>query len=236
MLGERLPDSVSVVVRLKDVGSTMDYAKKIVHFPHITIVVAEKQYSGRGRWGRKWVSPRGGLWFSLVLSCVDPSIMQFRAGLATCLAIRELYDIDVRLRWPNDMVFGGKKLGGVLVEHVPEAGKCIVGIGVNVNNKVPRDAISLSGILGHEVEVEEFLATIVEKLEKNLFLSPAELIAQLEKMVYGVGKYTLVEDSKGRNYMGVFRRICGELGLELELLDGKKLCFKAEDAYRVYWI
>lgn len=236
MLGEQLPDSVSVVVRLKTVGSTMEYAKKIAYFPQITIVFAEEQYKGRGRWGRKWVSPKGGLWFSLILGCVDPDIMQFRAGLATCLAIRELFNIDVEVRWPNDIVFRGKKLGGILVEQVYDSGKCIVGVGVNVNNKAPSNAVSLSEILGHEISIEEILAKIMEKLDHILFLSRMELKGELEKILYGVGRYILAVDNRGENYMGIFCGICGSLGLCLELLNRKKVCLEVDNVYRVYWI
>ena len=236
MLGEQLPDSVSVVVRLKTVDSTMDYAKKIAHFPQITIVLAKEQYRGKGRWGRKWVSPRGGLWFSLILSCIDPDLIQFRAGLATCLAIRELFNIDVEVRWPNDIVFRGKKLGGILVEHVYDMGKCIVGVGVNVNNRAPSNAVSLSEILGHEISIEEILAKIVERFGHILFLSKKELTGELERVLYGVGRYILAIDNRGENFMGIFCGICRSLGLCLELLDGKKVCLEVNRVYRVYWI
>lgn len=132
-------------------GSTNDVARRLAvgGAPEGTIVVAETQTSGRGRRGREWYSPEGGLWFSVVLR---PHLPPERAGGLTIIAaiavartVREVSDVDARIKWPNDVYVGRGKLAGILVESAGE-GTLVVGIGLNVNvtvSDLPRDA-------GHE--------------------------------------------------------------------------------------
>lgn len=100
-------------------------------------VRADTQTAGRGRTGRHWVSDRGGLWLSAVLPCPGPrerwATLPLAAGHAFLHALRGLGVADLRLRWPNDLLVGPRKLAGLLVErHTP--GTAVVGVGVNVFN------------------------------------------------------------------------------------------------------
>jgi BirA family biotin operon repressor/biotin-[acetyl-CoA-carboxylase] ligase len=103
--------------------------------PEGLVVVAEQQTAGRGRLGREWTSPpRAGLTFSFLLR---PSVPDARwtwlpllTGLAVAEATNEMADVDVDLKWPNDLLIGDKKVGGILVErHGPAV---VVGVGINV--------------------------------------------------------------------------------------------------------
>lgn len=115
------------------------------------VVIAEVQTGGRGRLGREWVSPpRAGLTMSLLLRPAAraghwPWLLTLVA-VAAARALRERTEIDVQLKWPNDLVVDGRKLGGLLAEIVDDA--VVVGIGVNVTTRraeLPRpDATSLA--------------------------------------------------------------------------------------------
>jgi len=97
------------------VSSTQSVAKKLLS-PGIsvgTVVVADKQEQGRGRLDRTWLSPAGGLYASIILQA-DP-LISLRAGIAVAKGLREL-GIKAELRWPNDVMVEGKKIGGILVE------------------------------------------------------------------------------------------------------------------------
>jgi birA, biotin-[acetyl-CoA-carboxylase] ligase region len=116
------------------VGSTNDLARKL---PGWSAVRAERQTGGRGRLGRKFVSDEGGLWLSAVLPAEGAPArwtgFSLAAGLHALRAIRDLGVTDARLRWPNDILAGSRKLAGLLIEQ-PDAERLIVGIGVNVTN------------------------------------------------------------------------------------------------------
>lgn len=102
---------------------------------------AEYQSAGRGRRGRSWHSPLGAnLYFSLgwsfAASLAQPAVLGLVAGIALAERLGELGCVGLGLKWPNDLVFDGKKLGGILVEHRGEAagpGRAVIGVGLNLN-------------------------------------------------------------------------------------------------------
>ena len=111
-------------------------------------VRADTQTAGRGRTGRHWVSDRGGLWISAVLPCPGPretwELLPLAAGWALIAALAELGVTDLRLRWPNDILRGPRKLAGLLVER-HTADTAVVGIGLNVFNHPEAAASELTG-------------------------------------------------------------------------------------------
>jgi len=145
-------------------------------------VVAETQTAGRGRLGRGWASPKGGLWFSVVLR---PEIrageavrLVFVAGLAVAEVLRELYRLRVETKWPNDVLVNGKKVCGILAEMNTTdeiVNFVVVGVGVNANFNVEKafpkelraSATSLENELGGKVELEALFRALLEKLEST---------------------------------------------------------------------
>ncbi len=120
---------------LAEVPSTNSY---VAHLPPWTAVRAITQSAGRGRTpDRHWVSDEGGLWLSAVLPCPGPrsqwAILPLVAGWAVLKALGGCGVSNARLRWPNDIMVGTRKLAGVLVERFA-ADTAVVGIGVNVFN------------------------------------------------------------------------------------------------------
>lgn len=127
--------SVRVVERT---GSTnADLARTVREDPgEGAVLVAESQSAGRGRLGRPWTAPpRSGLTFSMLLRPEVPVARQgwlaLLVGLAAASAVRRVAEIDVRLKWPNDLMIGERKLAGILAERVD--GAIIVGMGLNVS-------------------------------------------------------------------------------------------------------
>jgi BirA family biotin operon repressor/biotin-[acetyl-CoA-carboxylase] ligase len=138
-----------------------------------TVVVAREQTAGRGRLGRMWASPRGGLWFSVLLRPSDPA--DARLGLMVAVgvaeALRTVSGADVRIKWPNDLVLAGRKVGGILVEVRPPW--AIVGIGVNVNVdpldlpiEVRERATSLAAVSGRECDLADVLAGVLDGVDE----------------------------------------------------------------------
>lgn len=137
----------------EELPSTSDFAKRARSW---TVVVARRQTAGRGRWGRAWHSPDGGLWLSVAIPPPAPSHIAVAEEIASVLG--ETFGLPIRAKPPNDLELYGKKLGGILVEviyHGERAEKVVIGVGINVNNSAsvlppPLDqrAISLIDVLG----------------------------------------------------------------------------------------
>jgi len=147
-----------------------------------TVVVAEEQTAGRGTKGRPWHSPKGkGLYVSVVLrpSAVALSLLPLAAGLAARGALERSHGLSARLRWPNDVVWEGKKLGGILCESGFLGNRleyAILGVGLNVGHDLddfPEDlrgravSVRMTGqnAVGGEVLLRQLLSELGRRLE-----------------------------------------------------------------------
>ena len=170
-------------------GSTQERARELAYAgtPHGTLVVAEIQTGGRGRLGRHWGSPKGGLWMSLVLRPRFAASLASRitqtAAVGVAKALWEV-GVEVRIKWPNDLLAGGKKICGILAESSPgNAGETveerrldyvILGVGMNANLdpaelRVPdREVTSIRSELGRDVDVLELLRVVLSNLDAEL--------------------------------------------------------------------
>lgn len=123
------------------IGSTMDEARRLASegAPEGTVVIAEEQTAGRGRFNRAWVSPRGeNLSFSVILTPPASRLpyMNMAATLAVARTVADCADLQPTIKWPNDVRVGGLKISGILIESAIESEDAvcaIIGIGVNVN-------------------------------------------------------------------------------------------------------
>jgi BirA family biotin operon repressor/biotin-[acetyl-CoA-carboxylase] ligase len=165
--------SISVVERT---GSTnADLARAVREGAREgAVLVAESQFAGRGRLGRVWTAPpRSGLTFSILLR---PDVAPARqgwlpllVGLAAASAVRRIAELDVRLKWPNDLLAGERKLAGILAERVDRA--VIVGMGLNVTlrpEELPMDrATSLAIEDAACTDRDPLLRAILREIERH---------------------------------------------------------------------
>jgi len=173
------------VLLLAKIGSTNEVAIGLADggAAAYSLVVAESQTEGRGRLGRSWQSPPGsGLYFSMILRPqLDPGDIPkitLAVGLAACSAIEKVSGLSLLIKWPNDILLGGRKLGGILSEAADLQNRggllaVVLGIGLNVNTPLsafPLDlqdkAVSLSSYSGREYPRGEILAAIVSEIKK----------------------------------------------------------------------
>ena len=145
------------------------------------VIIAEQQKSGRGRENRRWLSPKGGIWLSVVLrpriSTSKITLLPFAAALAVSDAIKKTTLLDAKLRWPNDVTINGKKVAGILIDISMEGERinyAVIGIGINAN--VDSSSISsgleksikvtsLSDELTHKTSILGLTKLILERLE-----------------------------------------------------------------------
>jgi len=144
------------IIYKKEVTSTMDEAFVLgtAGCPDGTVICAENQTKGRGRMGRSWVSPKGkGVYFSAVLrprlDLSDAPKMTLLFAAAVCEALREVSNLPVKIKWPNDLMVENKKIAGILTELNAEIDRIrfmVVGLGININSaltQLPSQSASL---------------------------------------------------------------------------------------------
>ena len=162
--------------------STNELARRLAEqgVPEGTVVVAERQTAGRGRLGRSWTSPAGGIWLSVVLRPAL-AVEQFPLiGLAACdataRAIEETTGLRPRLKWPNDVLVEGRKVAGLLLEAGPASGAdpawLVLGIGLNANvgpealpDRPSYPATTLQAALGRAVDRGGLLRALLRALD-----------------------------------------------------------------------
>jgi BirA family biotin operon repressor/biotin-[acetyl-CoA-carboxylase] ligase len=173
-------DRESKIIYHAELNSTMDAAKQLARngCPDFTTVIAGRQTSGRGRLNRQWFSDEGGLYFTVVLRPDLPPVLSFRvsflASLTLARTLNEMFGVDVRVKWPNDLLVDERKICGMLSELEAEADRVAfinVGIGINVNNDpsgIEPAATSLKAILGRKVSIKDIVARYLDAFEQRM--------------------------------------------------------------------
>jgi len=179
LLPFEFPDLEQRIHYFPEIGSTMDAARELAKKGAAdgTIVIAEVQTRGRGRLSREWLSPEGGIYFTIILRPrISPAYaprINLMAAIAVAATIRKLFGLKAELKWPNDVLIEGKKVCGILAEMDAEmdvVNFVNVGIGLNGNNPVScfeRTATSLKDALGREISRKEFLSVLIVEIERR---------------------------------------------------------------------
>ena len=145
------------------------------------VVIADLQTQGRGRHNRTWHSPLGGLYFSIVLkpriTDENAPLLGFLIACAIATEIHEVFGLEVSLKWPNDILVGARKLGGILSETVSMNGSLLVVIGVGINQNVKRDELpaelqdhttTILSEIGRETSRENFISAVISGIDSRL--------------------------------------------------------------------
>jgi birA, biotin-[acetyl-CoA-carboxylase] ligase region len=164
-----------------EAGSSNDIAKKMAETAEEgTIVIVEQQTGGRGRLGRQWASPKGGIWFSTILkpriALAAASRLTLTFGLSVAKTLRQ-NGFDAKIKWPNDVLVGGKKVSGILTEveaEIDTVEYVVIGIGINANmslKDIPEDLRENSTTLrdesGKSIDRVEFLQELLFEMEQE---------------------------------------------------------------------
>lgn len=161
------------------VDSTNDIAKKLAKdgASEGTVVTADIQEGGRGRFGRSWSSPSGGIWLSVILrpdtgpERAPISLLPLVAGSAVANALNGLYAINAHVRWPNDVLIDEKKVSGILTEIDTDENFVVVGIGINANidpNALPAEVRNTATTLKAELKREVSKTALLNRLFSEL--------------------------------------------------------------------
>ncbi|MCK9521208.1 MAG: biotin--[acetyl-CoA-carboxylase] ligase [Dehalococcoidia bacterium] len=215
------------------VDTTMELARRAAAegAPHGTLILAETQTAGRGRKGRSFHSPpAGNLYFTFVLrlSAETQRLLPVAVPLAVCEAIRE-ENIEARIKWPNDIWVGERKLCGMLIdaESGPGGITAFPGIGINANGdpalepELAAIATSIRRETGEPVDRELLLARVCNRLEAALVASQADIVARYRALSLLLGRPVTVSPTNAAPYEATAEDIAAD-GSLVVLRDGSR--------------
>lgn len=219
-----------IVHHFKTVDSTNDWAKR--HYQEfdctqLTVIVAEGQTAGRGRFNRRWISPAGQNLYVTFCFFTANNVANISQVIGT--AVARLFP-QLRLKWPNDLVSGGSKVGGILCETLAcEQGVCVLaGLGLNVNMppehfaEIDQPATSLSLLVGRFLEVtdvtDQVIAAVAGYIQRYLEegFSPSLLQDYVRFLKHQEGDILSVRNGQ-EVIEGIFRGIDEEGALNIEV-------------------
>lgn len=223
-----------------EVGSTNTIAKYLSENDVSTgsVVISEKQNGGKGRSGKSWQSPLGGIWLSIILNPNVDSMKIPIITLATGVAVeRSLEKIGIEnpeIKWPNDIMIGAKKVCGILTEAVTKLNSIetvIVGVGIDVNLNIedfPKDlqktTTSIEHELGKKVDENQLIKIFFEEFENIYELYShekyEEILKEWRKSSYSIGKIVEVRKPYRKAYDAYVVGISNDGALVVEKNDG----------------
>ncbi len=166
--------------------------------PHGTLVTATEQSAGRGRQGRTWTAPTGTAILCSLVIREPPRLLPLAAGIA----VAEVVGPDARVKWPNDVLAGGRKLAGILVEGRPQECWAVLGIGLNVairEQDFPAELRDRAGTMGLVPDaLEPTLERLLERLELWLSEPPAAVLEALRARDALAGRHVRWANGEGR--------------------------------------
>ena len=194
--------------------------------PEGQVLVAEEQTAGRGRAGRTWVSqPGASLTFSVLLrpASVPPPArgwLPLLTGVAVAAGVRSASGVEARLKWPNDVLVGDRKLAGILAEQSTDGDTVVVGVGLNVATQERELPVSPTGLPATSL--------LVEGADVGREAVLAEILRSLERWYLAL---TANPDPAGSGLLAEYRAACTTLGrqVRVELPAGRVLAGVAED-------
>lgn len=235
-------DRVLPIEHVGDVPSTMLLARQAVEAGRVhsgsgVMIVAHSQSVGKGRFGRAWYSPPGGLWTTLAI-VIDGDPRPFleglslRIGMACLETVRRTlahygHGANVALKWPNDVLINEQKVCGNICQVIHQAGRTylLIGVGMNVNNNpddLPEDLRRPATSLSREVRQPVDLPRLERELRANLYRAATSrgpdihVTAAARECLHGLGRTLEVHLPSGEFRRGIVRGISDDGRLELE--------------------
>jgi BirA family biotin operon repressor/biotin-[acetyl-CoA-carboxylase] ligase len=232
------------IIKLDAIDSTNDYLKQLVReevLENFTIVIAYEQLKGRGQMNAKWnAEPGKNLTMSLFvneLSLEAHTVFDFNVtvALAVLEVLNQLEIPNTNLKWPNDIMADGKKVGGILIENTIKPNgsfASIVGIGMNLNQtnfeNLPQ-ATSLTSLTGTIYDSESIALKIKDSLQLLLKIPIEVLWESYLKNLFKIQVPSAFEDNQGNRFMGIIQKVDKEGRLVVLKEDDQLYCFQVKE-------
>jgi BirA family biotin operon repressor/biotin-[acetyl-CoA-carboxylase] ligase len=210
----------------QSIGSTNAEARRLATegSPSGTLVTSEEQTDGRGRQGRAWSTPAGkALAYSVVVrrEIEIPGLFPLRAGLAVCEAVEREGVQRAEIKWPNDVMVGGSKCAGILVEARPQERWAVIGIGINLSiapDEFPPEFRDRATSVGGSATIASMTAALNESLSHWLDAQPALVLMEISSRDY-LGDRAIAWDGGS----GIARGVAPDGRLRVETPGGEEL-------------
>lgn len=211
------------IIELEETDSTNDYVKRM-NFKDDAIVFAKRQTAGRGTKGRSFISEEGGIYLSLfrVLKNFNPA-NTFKIMVNACVAVCktvESFCVKPQIRWANDVLAGGKKISGTLIENSFSGNvlRSVVGIGLNVNNPIPEELKDIATSLSLNSPEKINLNEVKRELVKNLLMEYS--LSDYKSYINFFGKQIVLITFEGERSVTALD-VCDDGRLKVMEKDGK---------------
>ena len=224
----------------KEVSSTNTVARflSLNDAENGTVVISEKQTKAKGRSGKSWESPLGGVWLSIVLNPhVDYSklpLITLATGVAVAKTLEKVGVENPEIKWPNDIMINGKKVCGILTEAITKLNtieNVIIGVGIDANldvedfpEELQAGTTTLQKELGRKGSENLLIKTFLEEFEEisELFDHEGyeEILKEWRKRSYSIGKIVEVREPFNKNYDAYVLGVSREGALVVEKIDG----------------
>lgn len=241
------------IIKLDAINSTNDYLKMLLQrqfVENFTIVTAENQTNGRGQMGSEWSVEDGkNLTFSVLVKDLLIEINSiFHLNVAVAISLIDALTLleikDLSIKWPNDILADGKKIGGILIENsIKSDGEIfsIVGIGLNVNQRnfgnLPK-ASSLSILKNQEFDKNEILVSILQNLGRNISMvmnnNTGPIWEKYHSNLYKISIPMPFENSKSEKFMGIIQGVNQYGKLQIKLEDNSVKTFDVKEIKMLY--
>ena len=203
-----------------------------------TVIISEKQSGAKGRLGKSWESPLGGIWLSLVVKPnVDHSkipMITLATGVAVVKTLERIGIENAEIKWPNDVMIHDKKVCGILTEAITKFNSIesvIIGVGIDANfdvnilsEELQEGTTTLDIELGHRVNENEIIRFFLEEFERIGILFEEggfeRILKEWRKYSYSIGKIVEVREPFSKSYDGYVLGISREGALVVEKIDG----------------
>ena len=203
-----------------------------------TVIISEKQSGAKGRLGKSWESPLGGIWLSLVVKPnVDHSkipMITLATGVAVVKTLERIGIENAEIKWPNDVMINDKKVCGILTEAITKFNSIesvIIGVGIDANfdvnvlsKELQEGTTTLDIELGHRVDENEIIRFFLEEFERIGILFEEggfeRILKEWRKYSYSIGKIVEVREPFSKSYDGYVLGISREGALVVEKIDG----------------
>ena len=218
-------------LKFDEIDSTNNYMKEnISSFANYDIVSSKVQTSGRGRRGNTWLSSEGMALFSFLLkpekelSIIEATKLPLLAGISTLSALKKIKDGAYSFKWTNDVFLNSKKLCGILIERVKD--NFIVGIGINVANKISEDIKNIAISMESNYDIEKLILKVVE--EFSVYYKRFSE-GKWSEIIEEINSYNFLKDKKIRVnigdkiFEGIAKNIVEDGRIEIEMNGEIKL-------------
>ena len=223
----------------------ISFAETNINNEHGTVIVADEQDEGMGRGKKKWASPIGGLWMSLIIKpkieFAKINMISVISAISVCEAINDISQLKTNIKWPNDILINEKKLAGILIDTNTNNSKneyIVVGIGINIDVDIQKinSSLASNNILHTKVtsihteikvtNIDRFILMkqLLRKIEFYLSLLEhdkyhAKIMEIYKKFSNTLGKRIIVYHEGLKEYSGIVKDIDNSGGLILERDD-----------------